>query len=135
MAKHPRVYPPEFRHKILKLVRLGRSVNSVAREFEMDADSGRRDDILNSSERAELTRKSRGLVRSGGRHDSQEIFEFVKAYQTSYTIAMLCRVLKVSESGFYAWSKRAPSAIYRLRGADLVVNGVQLGSAAAHSNA
>lgn len=56
MAKHPRVYPPEFRHKILELVRLGRSVNSVAREFEMDADSGRRDDILNSSERAELAR-------------------------------------------------------------------------------
>lgn len=34
----------------------------------------------------------------------------MKAYQASYTIAMLCRVLEVSESGYYAWCKRPPSA-------------------------
>jgi putative transposase len=31
-------------------------------------------------------------------------------YQASYTITMLCRTLDVSESGYYAWTKRAPSA-------------------------
>jgi putative transposase len=34
----------------------------------------------------------------------------VKAYQADYTVAMLCRVLEVSPSGYYAWSKRPPSA-------------------------
>ena len=34
----------------------------------------------------------------------------MKAYQAQYTVAMLCRVLEVSESGCYAWCKRPPSA-------------------------
>jgi len=34
----------------------------------------------------------------------------MKAYQAKYTVAMMCRVLEVSPSGFYAWLKRAPSA-------------------------
>jgi putative transposase len=33
----------------------------------------------------------------------------VKAYQAKYTVAMLCRVLDVSPSGYYAWCKRPPS--------------------------
>ena len=67
MAKQlTRAYPPEFRRKIIELVRSGRSVAAVAREFDLsrqtvmnwlkqdDADSGRRDDVLNSEERNEL---------------------------------------------------------------------------------
>ena len=65
MAKR-RTYPPEFRRKILDLVRSGRSVNEVAREFEVarqsilnwqkqdDLDSGRRGDGLTSEEHKEL---------------------------------------------------------------------------------
>ena len=34
----------------------------------------------------------------------------MKAYQADYSISMLCRVHDVSESGFYAWLKREPSA-------------------------
>jgi transposase len=72
MAKTtPRAYPPEFRHKILELVRSGRNVSAVASEFDIarqtimnwvkqdDADSGRRDDVLTSTERTELTRLRR----------------------------------------------------------------------------
>jgi len=59
-------YPPEFRRRILDLVRSGRSVNSVAAEFQVarqsimnwmkqdDLDAGRRDDGLSTDERKEL---------------------------------------------------------------------------------
>lgn len=59
-------YPPEFRHKIIELVRAGRSIDELAREFEPseatirnwikqdELDSGRRNDGLTSQERDEL---------------------------------------------------------------------------------
>ncbi len=71
----PRAYPPEFRHKVLELVRSGRSVAEISRQFDVsrqtimnwmkqdDADSGRRTDILNSDERKELTRLRREVKR------------------------------------------------------------------------
>lgn len=71
MAKKVKSYPPEFRHKVLELVRSGRSVNAVANEFEIarqtimnwakqdDVDAGRRSDGLTSDEREELSRLRR----------------------------------------------------------------------------
>jgi transposase len=66
MAKRP-TYPPEFRRRVLELVRSGRSVNAVAREFEIsrqtimnwqkqdDLDSGQRAGAgLTADERKEL---------------------------------------------------------------------------------
>jgi transposase len=35
MSKHPRVYPPEFRHKALELMRAGKSAQAVATEFSV----------------------------------------------------------------------------------------------------
>ncbi len=66
MAKRP-TYPPEFRRRIVELVRSGRSVSSVAVEFQVvrqsimnwikqeDLDTGRRTDGLTSEEHQELT--------------------------------------------------------------------------------
>jgi len=36
-------------------------------------------------------------------------FEFILAEKAHYPVAVLCRVLLVSTSGFYAWCKRSPS--------------------------
>jgi len=36
MAKHPRSYPPEFRHQIIELVHSGKTATVVAREFDLN---------------------------------------------------------------------------------------------------
>ena len=36
-------------------------------------------------------------------------FAFIAAEKAKYGVAMLCRVLRLSPSGFYAWCKRGPS--------------------------
>jgi putative transposase len=46
------------------------------------------------------------LVRTRDRFDSPKVFEFVKAHQALWPIAVQCRVLEVSPSGYYAWFKR-----------------------------
>ncbi len=71
MAKtHPH-YPPEFRRQMVELVRVGRSPEELAREFEpsaqtirnwvrqADLDEGRRKDGLTSDEREEFRRLRR----------------------------------------------------------------------------
>ena len=64
MAKK-RVYPSEFRAKILELIRSGKNASAVAREYDLsrqtimnwlkqdDIDAGRRTDGLTSAESAE----------------------------------------------------------------------------------
>src|ERR1700722_4120651 len=71
MAKHPRAHPPEFRRKILELVRAGRSLNALAKEFSVsrqsianwvrqdDLDAGKREHGLTTGERQELTKLRR----------------------------------------------------------------------------
>ena len=66
MPKSKPPYPPEFRRRIVELVRSGRSVGAVAKEFEpseptirkwlkqVDVDEGRREDGLTTTEREEL---------------------------------------------------------------------------------
>jgi len=61
-------YPPEFRHQSVQLVRSGRAIRELAREFEcsdqtfrnrvhrVDFDDGRRDDGLVYATREELRR-------------------------------------------------------------------------------
>lgn len=64
-------YPPEFRRRIVELVRSGRTPEALAREFEpsaqsirhwvrqADLDEGRRSDGLTTEEREELVRLRR----------------------------------------------------------------------------
>jgi transposase len=71
MAKTRPPYPPEFRRRIVELVRAGRTPEELSREFEptaqsirnwvgqADLDEGRRDDGMTSIERDELRRLRR----------------------------------------------------------------------------
>ena len=71
MPKTRPPYPPEFRRRMVELVRAGRSPEELAREFEPSAqairtwiqqaerDGGQRDDGLTSVEREELRRRRR----------------------------------------------------------------------------
>jgi transposase len=71
MPKAPPPYPPEFRRRILDLVRSGRTPESLEKQFGMsaqtvrnwkrqdDLDAGRRKDGLTSEEREELNRLRR----------------------------------------------------------------------------
>ena len=73
MPRTRAAYPPEFRHQMVELVRSGRSIRELARDFECseqtirnwlrqaDLDEGRRDDGLTSVKRDELRRENRQL--------------------------------------------------------------------------
>ncbi len=66
MASGRKVYPPEFKRRMVEMVRAGRSPESLAKEFEpsantirkwvvqADLDEGLRADGLTTAERAEL---------------------------------------------------------------------------------
>lgn len=71
MAKTRRAYAPEFRQRMVELVRAGRSPEQLTKEFEptaksirewvaqADREEGRREDGLTSAEREELVRLRR----------------------------------------------------------------------------
>ena len=73
MPKTRPPYPAEFRRQMVELVRAGRSIEELAREFEpsaqairnwvaqADRDEGRRSDGLTSAEREELNRLRREI--------------------------------------------------------------------------
>src|SRR4029077_7040918 len=43
------------------------------------------------------------LVRTRDRHDPVRVFEFISAHQAVFPVAVMARVLGVSEAGFHAW--------------------------------
>jgi hypothetical protein len=52
--------------------------------------------------------------RSGDERDPTEGFRFVSDNQAAYPIVTMCRLLGVSPSCYYAWTKREPSRRRRM---------------------
>jgi hypothetical protein len=55
----------------------------------------------------------RRLVRTEAAVEPEEAFGFMSEHRAMYSIRVMCRVLDVSASGYYAWEQRAPSARVR----------------------
>jgi len=131
----PRSYPPEFRRKVLDLLAAGRSVTEVAAELGISGaciynwrkqdriDRGRLPG-LTSDERAELVaarrrinaleaelaaeRRAKQLLKEAMPPKGR--FAIIKVMAAEgHSIKVSCRVLQVTEAGYYAWRKRPPS--------------------------
>ena len=133
----PYRYPPEFRRKVLDLLAAGRSVASLSADLGMSDQTiynwRRRDAVdrglepgLTSSETEELRAARRRIVESGDRAgrdptsqraagspggDRRGRFEAIQTMRDEgLRSGVACCVLEVSESGFYEWRNRPPSA-------------------------
>ncbi|MFQ5382543.1 MAG: IS3 family transposase [Dehalococcoidia bacterium] len=130
-----RKFTAEFKAETVKLIRESdRSIGEISRELGLSETAVRRwlkqaeiDDgkgpagALTTDEQAELRRlrrenrelqmereilkKANGLLRQG----KSVRFAFIDAEKASYPVRLMCRVLQVSRSGFYAWKRREPS--------------------------
>ena len=131
----PRSYPPEFRRKVLDLLAAGRSVTEVAEDLGISGaciynwrkqDRIDRGELpgLSTPERAELvaarrrinaleselaaTKRAKELLREAVPPKGR--FAIIKVMAAEgHSIKVSCRVLEVTEAGFYAWRKRPPS--------------------------
>jgi transposase InsO family protein/transposase-like protein len=131
----PRRYPPEFRRRVLDLIASGRKVADVARDLGVSDQTiynWRNQDLVDRGERPGL-RSSELAELQAARHRIAELEAELAATKRAnellkvavppkgrfatiaqmaeegYPIQVACRVLEVSESGFYAFRSRSPS--------------------------
>lgn len=131
----PKAYPPEFRRRALDLVQAGRSVVQVAADLGISQGclySWRKQELidtgqlsgLSSAQAAELTAARRRIRELEAENEilrraslafkdvvpPKDRFGLVADLAgDGFSIQQGCRVLAVSEAGYYEWRHRAPS--------------------------
>ena len=132
----PHRYPPEFRRKVLDLLRAGRSVAELARDLQVSDQTiyvWRRQELvdtgqlpgISSGDQSELIAARRRIAEletelAVHRRAAELLKQVVPPkgrYAAIKTMAagglpvdVCCRVLEVSASGYYDWRSRQPSA-------------------------
>ena len=128
-------YPPEFRRRVLDLLEAGRKATDIARDLGISRqtiynwrkqeriDKGLEAGLI-SPERAELSAARRRIAELETElkiaRRAAELLKDVKPPKVRYAaikimaaerlaVQTACRILEVSESGFYAWLSRPPS--------------------------
>jgi transposase len=128
-TRRRRSFSPEFKAQTFELGRTsGKSVAEVCRDLDLtetavrrwvaqaEIDAGRRDGLTNV-EREELSqlrkevrvlRQERDILAKATaflrqRDDPVSRYWFIAAEKANYPVALLCRVLQVASSGYYAW--------------------------------
>ncbi len=121
-------FPAAFRQQMAELVRAGRGISDLAREFGCNASSIHAwvkaaggidgsgatsvDAPLSANERQELIAScAEGSSRFSRSATSWQrlrpgVYELVKANQAVLPVRALCKTLRVSHSGYYGWLDR-----------------------------
>jgi len=131
----PRRYPPEFRRKVLDLIASGRKVADVARDLGVTGQTiynWRNQDLVDRGERPGLRSHELAELQAARRRIAELEAELAATTRANellkvavppkgrfgaiaqmaeegHPIQIACRVLAVSESGFYAFRSRSPS--------------------------